>query len=281
MCTPLHLAILRGFIQTVKAILAFEPNITLLDSESNSILHYAVMSKLEIMEIILQLPHIRNLIVRNRKHWNPIELTCHIANKDILQRLMSFGLTVQMLTLAAEPGKPIEENTRQMLNQLNNERMVKFSNEFINEFDMNLINQGGCPLHWIQTKNAIEKLIKDGFNINTTNWHGEVPLTIMVKKNLFKNVLTMLCNGANVNYPDCYGDTPLVIAIRNGNVNLVRLMLIFDGNVNQKIFNGQTIRHLVATGSSPNSGDQQEILSMLISLGAVPCEPNVVTVDDR
>ena len=88
----------------MQAILALQPNITLLDSENNSILHYAAMSKAEILEVVLQLPDVYQLFFRNKKQWTPVELACINTKKDNLQRMMTRGLTAQMLTLVTEPG---------------------------------------------------------------------------------------------------------------------------------------------------------------------------------
>ncbi|WP_369075268.1 ankyrin repeat domain-containing protein, partial [Lactococcus petauri] len=71
LCTPLHLAISQCFKVTMEAILAFHPNIYLLDSENRSVLHYAVLSRQDILESLLQVPNIRQLIsVRNKKKRN-------------------------------------------------------------------------------------------------------------------------------------------------------------------------------------------------------------------
>lgn len=107
MCTPLQLAILQSFPKTMEAILAFEPNLMLLDSEENSILHYAANSSDSILERLLNyqlFPDIRDLLRRNKKHWSPVELAAFNLKKDNLRRLMLHGLTVRALSLVVEPG---------------------------------------------------------------------------------------------------------------------------------------------------------------------------------
>lgn len=107
MCTPLQLAILQSFPKTMEAILAFEPNLLLLDSEDNSILHYAANSSDSILERLLNyqlFPDIRDLLRRNKKHWSPVELAAFNLKKDNLRRLILHGLTVRALSLVVEPG---------------------------------------------------------------------------------------------------------------------------------------------------------------------------------
>lgn len=135
--------------------------------------------------------------------------------------------------------------------------------------DLTHADQGGSPLHWALGPTVIEKLVCEGFHLDTPNFKGESALSVMVRHDRAKCALSLLCNGADTNKANASGNSPMVMAIKCGNVHLLRTLLVFDGNVNDVNSAGESLRHMAATGTHAN---HPEMLAMLIALGAQQCE---------
>ena len=266
--TPLHLAIIQGFVVTIEAILFFRPDVNLMDCDNNTILHYAVLSKPEVLEIILNIIDIRELFkVHNKNNNTPVGLACSHGMKDNLVRLLLFGLTAQMLTIENIPQKNFPKKKPD-----GSSKIVSFSKEDIDQLDLTVINSGGCPLHWALTTSLIEKMLLY-FPIDTRNLAGETALMFGIRRNRFHCILCLLYNNADVNLGDLSNETPLHATARAGNVNLVRALIVFDAHLNMLNNDFENPRHLSAIGKSSS---HKEILYMLNIFGQFSCNDQVV-----
>ncbi len=282
LCTALHLTVLQGFSLTLEALLTnFTPTISLLDCEGNSVLHYAALSTVEILERVLKLPGCELLHRRNARHWSPVELAVFNPKKKKtanLKAMMGHGVPVAALSLVATPGRPFEERDEAFLKSLENfsssNSLAVFSKEDLDQLDLTAsTDDSGCPLHWATGTRVVEKLLKDGFAVDTPSVTGETPLAVAVKNGRPKVVLALLINGADPNRgaERKSGASPMHVAIRTGNAYLLKTLLVFDGDPNAVDAEGVSLRHLAATLSGA-----KEMLAMLVAIGARRCPPSEV-----
>lgn len=125
---------------------------------------------------------------------------------------------------------------------------------------------GGTPLHWCSSRETLNALIMQGCNVNATNFDGRTALHVMVARNRFECVVTLLAHDADIDVVDKDGNTPLHIAIEQKLVPIVQCLVVFGCDINMKNKNGHTPRHMV--GNDANGNKDHEILYILHSVGA-------------
>ena len=117
---------------------------------------------------------------------------------------------------------------------------------------------GGTPLHWCSSRETLQALIKQGCNVNATNFNGRKPLHAMVERNRFECVVTLLAHDADLVALDKYVNTALYIAILKRFVPIVQCLVVFGFDINMPNKDGKTPRHLI--GKDSNGGKDEEIL---------------------
>ncbi|KAH7637518.1 hypothetical protein HUG17_8622 [Dermatophagoides farinae] len=231
--TVLHIAIMKQNDSIVERIVqcAKPPDsiVGLVDFEGNSPLHLAAMcSNLKIFKTITTMLSMDNkhrclLQLKNRAGLNPIEIIVRNSRKENLLHLMKqTGLTARMLTIII--------GDHEFLQQIDNEKIVPFTDGDLVDMDFSHMNNGGCPLHWIIRKETMKKMLQY-FDCNTPNFRNETPLITAIKSNNFDCSLCLLLHGSDPNHGDLNGDTGLHHAVRLSNKLMIKSLLIFDADI--------------------------------------------------
>lgn len=87
------------------------------------------------------------------------------------------------------------------------------------------MKNGGTPLHWATTKEVVIALIELGCFIDARNFSGQTALQVMVQRDRFDCVVSLLSYGADPNLVDSSGNSPLHVAAGAGNLLIVQVMM--------------------------------------------------------
>jgi len=94
---------------------------------------------------------------------------------------------------------------------------------------------------------------------------------MMVLRDRFDCVVSLLSHGADSSLLDKDGNTALRLAVENLNVQCVKALVVFDADVHELNAKGHTLRHGIACGQSP----ADDVIYVLHSVGVKRCEPSV------
>ena len=127
-------------------------------------------------------------------------------------------------------------------------------------------------MHWATTKEVVSALLELGCLIDARNFNGETALHLMVQRDRFDCVVTLLTHGADPNLVDNFGKSPLHLAAALGNLLLIQVhsisnhfhlklpylilivglhsflksLVTFDADVNLLNDDGESPRHIAA-----------------------------------
>ncbi|MCP4349800.1 MAG: ankyrin repeat domain-containing protein [Desulfobacterales bacterium] len=95
---------------------------------------------------------------------------------------------------------------------------------------------------------GIQKLVRDGINVNTESHNGATPLMAAARLGKHQIAEYLLKNGANVegcnrknrNRVSYYYKTPLLIAADSGNNKLIKILLRYNANIEATTACGET-----------------------------------------
>lgn len=268
--TPLQLAIQNDHYQAVKCLLDYKPDLDLLNHRNFSVLHFAALSTLDILTLVLQQERMFERIQwKNSDGCTALVLACVAAKFDNVFQFLKTGLTKEMLTMPfPKPQSELTDSGQVSNDDHKNYVRVEFTNQDFQDFDLQDIVKAGSPLHWIKHTRLLERLIDQNFDINAKNLLGETPLHVMVKRNRVKCAIVLLYNNAHVNSQNLFGFTPLHYAIKQNDVVMTQTLIVFNANIDCENFLNESARHLAAKEAVTNSGI---VLFLLSSLGAKRC----------
>ncbi|RWS26188.1 85/88 kDa calcium-independent phospholipase A2-like protein [Leptotrombidium deliense] len=267
--TCLHIALIKQNLATVRAILALKPDLSNVDENGDTAVHYAAMTTLEIFKAVIASPGAKELLrKKNKKGCTPLHLACFSNKPDIVLEFFKLQLTVADLT--ALP--PTTDSTKYKEEASDNKVVPIFTYRLIEDLELRDIVYGGNPLHWTTTRRSMEILLNMGFSVNAKNMAEETPLYMQVKRRRIKCVVVLLCNdNIDLEIKNNEGYTPLHEAVRQRDIPMVQTLLVFDANVNAKNNYNETPRHLVAKGKTRRSSAEDIILYALHLMKAKRC----------
>lgn len=241
--TSLMVAIETARLAVVQSILALKPNLEHVDKEGNNALHYAAQITPEIIGAICAAIIARyesavmdvddssgeqqqqqqqtgepiSLIVlinsRNNNNFSPLYLACSRDKPECVKELLKNNADVNGASICdhrTESGGGGGGSIDHSDSFGNIDEHAKLFSK-LNAKDM---KNGGTPLHWCKSAEAIELLIEKNCNLNARNFHGDTALHIMTARSDLSCVLTLLSHGADVNAIGANGNTPLHLAIK-------------------------------------------------------------------
>lgn len=144
------------------------------------------------------------------------------------------------------------------------QRLVK------NGFDINTKDKNGSNALFyavgVNNSEVIKLLLKHGININEKNNNGNTPLMIAGTFNKEIALRTLLASGADTEVQHPTGQTVLHIATLRGHINSVNTLIKHGANVNVETQNGYTpLKYAALTGSFP-------LTNLLLNNGAYDTE---------
>ncbi|XP_065359483.1 85/88 kDa calcium-independent phospholipase A2 isoform X2 [Calliphora vicina] len=256
--SPFQLAIKCGNVEMVKALLPL-CKMEHLDNNSNSVFHYAASTNKEILNLLIDKSTV-NLNHCNSDGYTPLHLACLSDKPECVKTLLIAGadVNIEAKNISKLYKTSTPTSVAEFLKQNNANKLYTQDMKF-----------GGTPLHWCSSRETLNALIVQGCNVNATNFDGRTALHVMVARNRFECVVTLLAHDADIDVVDKDGNTPLHIAIEQKLVPIVQCLVVFGCDINMKNKNGQTPRHMV--GNDANGSKEDEILYILHSVGAKRC----------
>ncbi|XP_055842006.1 85/88 kDa calcium-independent phospholipase A2 isoform X1 [Episyrphus balteatus] len=255
--SPLQLAIKMNNIEMVKALLPLA-NIEHLDNNSNSVFHYAANTTKEIITMLSEkgTTHLNHC---NVDGYTPLHLACLYDKPDCVKALLLSEADVNL------PAK----NISKVYKTTTPSSVAGFVKTNANKLYTQDMKYGGTPLHWCSSRETLQALINTGCDVNATNFDGKTALHVMVERNRFECVVTLLAYDAEIDVVDKDGNTALHIAIEKKLVPIVQCLVVFGSDFDLKNKEGTTPRHMV--GKEANGSKDDEILYILHSVGAKRC----------
>ena len=109
----------------------------------------------------------------------------------------------------------------------------------------------------------INKLIKEGADVNAIDTYGRTPLYLAATCEFNADVIKALINaGANVNATNNAGQTPLLVAARNRSLDVIKALIDAGADVNATDNAGKTPLHYAACCNNA------DVIKILINAGA-------------
>lgn len=287
--TPLHWAVLKGEVETVKALLEAGCDGNIKDKMETAPLHIAVMQgKKDIVMCLLT--KITNLETTNSKGWTSLHLTASAGFNDITELLLKSGAKIEArdskqrtpLHLAALAGKGhiiktlLNHNADSAAGDLNGSTALHLAAEGGFEFEVvtlleknaNIEAQDAMkrtPLHVAviaRQAHIISILLKGGANIESKDIQEATALHLAAQEGLKKEVEVLIENGANIEAKDIAGETPLVRAFAGKKKDVIRVLLRGGANVNATSAEGDSVLQVAAYAGN------LEVARLLLDHGA-------------
>ncbi|XP_030372689.1 85/88 kDa calcium-independent phospholipase A2 isoform X2 [Scaptodrosophila lebanonensis] len=255
--SPFQLAIKQSHIEMVKVLLPL-CKIEHLDINSNSVFHYAASTTKEIINLLTEKSTV-NLNHLNSDGYTPLHLACVSDKPDCVKALLLAGADVNLNA----------KNISKLYKTSTPTSVASFLRTNASKLYTQDMKYGGTPLHWCSSRETLHALIMEGCDVNATNFDGRTALHVMVARNRFECVVTLLAHDADIDVLDNEGNSALHIAIEKKLVPIVQCLVVFGCDINLKNKDGKTPRHMVGTETSDNKED--EILYILHSVGAKRC----------
>lgn len=197
------------------------------------------------------------------KNLTPFHVACLSNNIECVNALLCAGVDVNVSSgCESNPKSNLETEAGSIAEYVKTNGLKKFCTKDI--------RNGGTPLHWCETREMTEEMLKRGCGVDALDFFGRSALHVMASKNKLDCVVTLLINGANIDFKDIAGNTALHIAVEKKLVSMVQCLVVFGCDVNITNTRDQTARHMVG---NDNTGCDEVgmVLYILDSVGAKRC----------
>ncbi|XP_072947664.1 85/88 kDa calcium-independent phospholipase A2 isoform X1 [Epargyreus clarus] len=253
--TPLMVAIKTGNVRMVQSLISLKCTLDTVDTDGNTVYHYASASNKEIINIIAS-RNTSSLNVYNRQGYTPLHVACLADAPDCVRALLLAGADVNLST---------NSRTTSTLPGIVGD-IVNVNQPKLYQQDM---KRGGTPLHWAISREVIEALADKNCDINSINFDGRTALHIHVLRGRLECAMALLSRGAEHSVGDNEGNTPLHLAVKQMNITIVKALIVFGADLEARNNAGYTPRHTVPTDMS--NGTFDKILYVLHAVGAERC----------
>lgn len=203
-----------------------------------------------------------NLNHCNVDGYTPLHLACLSDKPECVKSLLFAGADVNL------EAKNVNNRTYKTSAPSSAAEFLKTNASKLYIQDM---KYGGTPLHWCSSRETLQALIERGCDVNAKNFDGRTALHVMVARNRFECVVTLLAHDADIDVLDKDGNSALHLAIEKKLVNIVQCLVVFGCDFNLSNREGKSPRHMV--GTEATGGKDDEILYILHSVGARRCPP--------
>uniref|UniRef100_A0AC35TXJ3 Phospholipase A2 n=1 Tax=Rhabditophanes sp. KR3021 TaxID=114890 RepID=A0AC35TXJ3_9BILA len=261
---PLMLAIETNQENIVRKLLEHNASVTAVDMSGNNALHYAALTSVGMIELVLQFSKSKDLINSlNNDSLTPLLLAIRNANPLCMTALLKRGAELS----------PKGSGKNALFEAIASKGKGQDVIKSILEAQPNLLFEkdattGNTVVHVATHKNPLSNLLYlkgHELNLNILNNAGQSPLHIFTNKGDLGMIMTISSYNCDLNIPNGNGDTALHIAVSNRYLEVTRLLLSLGADAN--VYNRQkdTPRHVAA------KLNEQEILKSLIICEALRC----------
>lgn len=286
--TPLHIALQVKDRRTVRAILKLNPNIRLINSHGNSVLHEAAVTKPSIFRLIwtaaVTADDPKMIEWRNCDNCTAIHLSCFSGKTAIVKMMLRSGMTINQMTVRP----PAEETPPHQVNhhpdcsgsgsettasssqqQLLLHQKIVFTTDMLSAMDETEMVLGGSPLHWVRSQDVLEQLLDAGFDVSASNFRLEKAIHVHARRRRLKVLLGIIADDSRTtSFRNEIGETALHAAVKAEDIPCVQALMVFDSDIDAVDHMKQSARHLAA---SIKTQAGNVILYMLDSVGAKRC----------
>ncbi len=205
--TPLHYAVRKGKLETVKILLESGININSQNKDRETPLHTAVIyGQTNVVEYLIKRGADLNAL--DKYHHSPIfNAISYISYSSDQESARPYFRCMELLI----------KNGADLNMKTNPEHPLIYAVDTYEENDIKI--------------KAVEILLKGGADVNITNSSGETPLAVASKRGLVKMVKILLKYRADPNIADWDGRTPLYHSAVNGKKEVLKILLKNGGVV--------------------------------------------------
>lgn len=228
--SPLMIALKGHNSDCVSKLLELGARIDLVDSEGNSVYHYAVLYDPECIPLVAKNDQFTGedkiIDCKNKKGLTALCTACRKSKSECVALLLNAD---------ANPYITDNDNIHPIfvaLKQGDNKSVEKIYKKWRDQLCLRDNKYNGTLMHWAVNREMISKLFQEGVSINGTCVNGLTPLHIMQRKSRAECAIELLCLDADANIGDEDGNTPLHYAAMDGDIAMLKILLAFDADVN-------------------------------------------------
>ncbi|XP_066990221.1 85/88 kDa calcium-independent phospholipase A2-like isoform X3 [Macrobrachium rosenbergii] len=266
---PLHVATENENDKTISAIIAAGAQVDMVDKEGNTAVHIAASKSVTVIQA-LKVKHSPVLNKKNAANETPLMVAAQHSKLENIKQLIQLGANLNHEDELPDPS-----------NQLYWDKIEKLV--LAKEISSKDLHKGGSLLHWVKSRELMDLCLDAGCNPDLRNDKQQTPLHVMVNRNRFQCLMTLLCRGAKANCADLEGTTPLHLAAAQCSATLVQAFIVFGGEINAVNKRGETARHLAASckiEDKNKSSERDKVIYLLHTVGATRCQTKLAACAD-
>jgi serine/threonine-protein phosphatase 6 regulatory ankyrin repeat subunit B len=241
--TPFFLACGRKYKLLAKKLLSYSPNLTIVDKDGNTALHWAVhLQEISVVQSILD-KNILSIDVRNNAGGTPILWAAYRNDKAMVEYLLNHNADLNILD---KDGMHPWHYTC-LSGAL---EAAKFLVTVVpNIIDLKIANNAQCNGLWVASAQGhsgfVQWLVQHGADVNTTRQSdGLTALQAAISNKKFDTVQTLIDYNADVNKSDQKQFTPLYHAVQLQDLQIIQLLLQHNANVSSACHSGDQPIHM-------------------------------------
>ncbi|KAI1286749.1 85/88 kDa calcium-independent phospholipase A2 [Halotydeus destructor] len=279
--TALMIAIQTEHMETVRAILALNAQLDIKDKKRNTALHFAAMSTTAILRELIKVCTTKHgyalMRQKNKYGLTPLHLACYTERYLNVAEFLAFGLPSDLLILPPPDRQPAGELATESSVRVdtNDEKIVTFDKQMLDDLDYDDLKLGGTPLHWCRYRRTMDKLYQFNFPIDEVNFNKETVVHVMARKNRLMCLISALVKQAPVNNLARAGYSALHYAIKYADISAVQAVVVFDADVNLESKKKESARHIASTQQKEIS-EARVKLYVLNAIGARRCSKDAL-----
>ncbi|XP_068205060.1 85/88 kDa calcium-independent phospholipase A2-like isoform X3 [Palaemon carinicauda] len=266
---PLHVATENENDKTISALIAAGALVDMPDKKGNTAVHIAASKTVTVIQA-LKVKHDPVLNKRNAADETPLMVAAQSSKLENIKHLIQLGANLNHEEELPDPGNAVYW-----------EKIEKLV--LAKEISSKDLHKGGNLLHWVKTRELTDLCLDAGCNPDLINNKQQTPLHVMVIRNRFQCIMTLLCRGAKANCADLEGTTPLHLAAAQCSATLVQAFIVFGGEINAVNKRGETARHLAASckvEDKSKSSERDKVIYLLHTVGATRCQTKLAACAD-
>lgn len=245
--TPVSIASIYGFNDTVKKLVENKANINIQDANGLTPLMYAIeQNNKELANFLIENGADVNI---SEREYDRTPIFYAVEKKD-----------TNAITLLISKGANVNATDKNGLTPLNIAIEEENNNDIIkllikNKANLNILTEDGDSLiEYAINKNdtdMIQTLVEGGANLNTAGISGYTPLMSAAAETLENIVRIFLTKkDINLNAINRNGDTALHITAETGNIPIIKMLIENKANINSQNFSGYTPLHIAVENNN-------------------------------